>query len=300
LSAATDLVPRLSVPTGVITSTARKPKRAGVGLRAQHHLQLLEERPTVEWLEVHSENYFGRHSAHRRVLEKIRAHYLLSLHGVGLSLGSTDPLRLEHLSELAELVRDVEPVFVSEHLSWSSIDGRFTNDLLPLPYTEEALHHMAARVCQMQECLKRQILIENVSSYLRFTCSQVPEWEFLTALVHRSGCGILLDVNNLYVSAMNHGFDACAYLDGIPTRAVQEFHLAGHVISSVGQHSIRIDSHGTHVSEPVWSLYRNAVRHFGSRPALIEWDTDIPALEVLIAEAEKADRVAEELHAVAA
>jgi uncharacterized protein (UPF0276 family) len=293
-------VPCLSVSTSDRTSAARKPKRAGVGLRAQHHLQLLGERPTVEWLEVHSENYFGRHSTHRRVLEKIRAHYLLSLHGVGLSLGSTDPLRLEHLSELAELVRDVEPVFVSEHLSWSSIDGRFTNDLLPLPYTEEALQHMADRVCQVQECLKRQILIENVSSYLRFTCSQVPEWEFLATLVHRSGCGILLDLNNLYVSAMNHGFDACAYLDGIPTRAVQEFHLAGHAINSIGQCSIRIDNHGTHVSEAVWSLYRTAVRRCGSRPALIEWDTDIPALGVLIAEAGKADRVAEELHAVAA
>ena len=282
------------------TSSARKPQRAGVGLRAQHHLQFLEERPAVEWLEVHGENYFGRHSAHRRGLDKIRVHYSLSVHGVGLSLGSTDPLQVEHLSELAELVRDVEPVFVSEHLAWSSIDGRFTNDLLPLPYTEEALHHVTDRVCQVQECLRRQILIENVSSYLQFTCSQVPEWEFLTALVHRSGCGILLDVNNLYVSAVNHGFDACTYLDGIPPRAVQEFHLAGHVINRIGLRSIRIDSHSTHVSEAVWSLYRTALRRFGSRPALIEWDTDIPALEVLITEAEKADRVAEELHAVAA
>jgi uncharacterized protein (UPF0276 family) len=293
-------MPHHFVATGDRTSSVRKPKRAGVGLRAQHHLQLLEERPAVEWLEVHGENYFGRDSAHRRVLDKIRVHYLLSVHGVGLSLGSTDPLRVDHLSELAELVRDVEPVFVSEHLAWSSIDGRFTNDLLPLPYTEEALHHVADRVCQVQECLKRQILIENVSSYLRFTCSQVPEWEFLTALVHRSGCGILLDVNNLYLSAMNHGFDARTYLDGIPMRAVQELHLAGHVINRIGQHSMRIDSHGTHVSEAVWDLYRSAVRRFGSRPALIEWDTDIPALEVLIAEADKADRVAEELHAVAA
>ena len=271
-----------------------------MGLRAQHHLQLLEQRPPVEWLEVHSENYFGRDGTHRRVLEKIRAYYSLSLHSVGLSLGSTDPLRLEHLSELAELVRDLEPMLVSEHLSWSSIDGRFTNDLLPLPYTEEALHHMVARVSQVQEFLKRQILIENVPSYLRYTCSQVPEWEFLAALVHHSGCGILLDVNNLYVSAMNHGFDACTYLAGIPASAVQEFHLAGHVINRIGQHSIRIDSHGTHVSEAVWILYRAAVRQLGARPALIEWDTDIPALDVLIAEAEKADRVTEALHAVAA
>lgn len=300
MSAGTVLAPHLSHPTRERPPTARKPRRAGIGLRAQHHLQLLEKRPPVEWLEVHSENYFGRDSAHRRVLEKIRAHYSLSLHGVGLSLGSTDPLRLEHLGELAELVRELEPTFVSEHLSWSCIDGRFTNDLLPLPYTEEALQHMVARVGQVQEFLKRQILIENVSSYLRYTCPQVPEWEFLAALVHYSGCGILLDVNNLYVSAMNHGFDACTYLAGIPASAVQEFHLAGHVINRIGQHSIRIDSHGTHVSEAVWILYRAAVRQLGARPALIEWDTDIPALDVLIAEAEKADRVTEALHAVAA
>jgi uncharacterized protein (UPF0276 family) len=273
---------------------------AGVGLRAQHHLQVLEARPPVEWLEVHSENYFGRASSQRRDLEKIRTHYSLSLHGVGLSLGSTDPLRLEHLSELADLVRDLEPMLVSEHLSWGSIDGRFTNDLLPLPYTEEALHHMVARVCQVQEFLKRQILIENVSSYLQFTCSQVTEWEFLAALVEHSGCGILLDVNNLYVSAMNHGFDAHTYLEAIPVSAVQEFHLAGHVIDRIGQHSIRIDSHSAHVSEAVWNLYRTALQRFGVRPALIEWDADIPALEVLIAEAEKADRVTEALRAIAA
>ena len=294
------LAPRLTGSTAERPSTVPQSLRAGVGLRAQHHLQVLERRPPVEWLEVHSENYFGRNSSQRRVLEKIRAHYSLSLHGVGLSLGSTDPLRLEHLSELADLVRDLEPVFVSEHLSWSSIDGRFTNDLLPLPYTEEALHHIVSRVSQVQEFLKRRILIENVSSYLQFSCSQVPEWEFLAALVHRSGCGILLDVNNLYVSAVNHGFDGCTYLEGIPPNAVQEVHLAGHVSHRIGQHSIRIDSHGTQVSEAVWNLYRAALQYFASPPALIEWDTDIPALEVLIAEAEKADRVAEALHALAA
>jgi len=295
MSAGTPLAAHLTAP-----SSACKPQRAGIGLRAQHHLELLEKRPQVEWLEVHSENYFGRGSTQRRVLEKIRAHYSLSLHGVGLSLGSTDPVRREHLSELAQLVRTLEPIFVSEHLSWSSIDGRFTNDLLPLPYTEEALHHMVARVCQVQEFLKRQILLENVSSYLRFTCSQVPEWEFLAALVRQSGCGVLLDVNNLYVSASNHGFDAFTYLDGMPASAVQEFHLAGHVVNRIGQHEIRIDSHSTHVSQAVWDLYRAAVGHIGARPALIEWDSEIPALEVLIAEAAKADRVGEALHAVAA
>jgi uncharacterized protein (UPF0276 family) len=159
---------------------------------------------------------------------------------------------------------------------------------------------MVSRVCQVQEFLKRHILIENVSSYLQFSCSQVPEWEFLAALVQHSGCGILLDLNNLYVNAMNHGFDGCAYLEGIPPSAVQELHLAGHVSNRIGQHSIRIDSHGARVSEAVWDLYRAALQYFASPPALIEWDTDIPALEVLIAEAAKADRIAEALHALAA
>ena len=300
MSAGTTLARHLTAPTGERPSTARKPQHAGIGLRAQHHLELLEKRPQVEWLEVHCEDYFGRGRPQRRVLEKIRPHYSLSLHSVGLSLGSTDPLRPEHLRELAQLVRDLDPIFVSEHLSWSSIDGRFANDLLPLPYTEEALHHMATRVCEVQELLKRQILIENVSSYLRFTCSEVSEWEFLAALVRQSGCGILLDVNNLYVSASNHGFDACTYLEGVPASAVQEFHLAGHVARRIGQHEILIDSHSAHVSEAVWELFGVAVRRFGARPTLIEWDTDIPALEVLIAEAAKADLAGEALHAVAA
>jgi uncharacterized protein (UPF0276 family) len=249
---------------------------------------------------VHSENYLARDGAQRKCLERIRPHYALSLHGVGLSLGSTDPLRLEHLQQLAVLVQDLEPLFLSEHMSWSSVGGRFANDLLPLPYTEEALHHLVARVSQVQEFLKRQILVENVSSYLQFTCSQVVEWEFLASLAQHSGCGILLDLNNLYVSAMNHGFDPYAYLDGTPATAVHEFHLAGHVINRVGQREIRMDSHSTHVCEAVWHLYATAVRRFGTRPTLIEWDADIPALEVLIAEARKADQVAETLHAGAA
>jgi len=300
MSAATLLAPRLSAPAARRLSTGHRLPRAGIGLRPQHQLRFLEELPEVEWLEVHSENYFGQDRAQRKVLEKIRAHYPLSLHSVGLSLGSTDPLRLDHLGELAELVRDFEPLFVSEHLSWSSIDGRHANDLLPLPYTEEALQHMVERVGQVQDFLNRQILIENVSSYLRFTCSQVPEWEFLASLVRRSGCGILLDVNNLYVSAMNHGFDPFTYLEATPSSAVQEFHLAGHVINRIGQSEVRIDSHGAQVSEAVWNLYRTAIRHIGARPALIEWDTEIPSLEVLIAEAEKADRIAEAQLVVAA
>jgi uncharacterized protein (UPF0276 family) len=274
--------------------------RAGIGLRAQHHRDIIEHRPAVGWLEAHSENYFAHGGPQRRVLEKIRALYPISLHGVGLSIGSTDPLDRTHLGELSRLIRDYEPALVSEHLSWSSVGGRFMNDLVPLPYTEEALWHLVARVRAVQEELGRQILIENVSSYLRFTLSTLTEWDFLAALVRESGCGVLLDVNNLYVNAMNHGFDVCEYLEGIPRESVQEIHLAGHSVNRVGTCEIRIDTHGSRVCEAVWDVYRAALRRFGHVPTLIEWDTDIPALEVLVEEADKADRIAEGCHAVAA
>ncbi len=274
--------------------------QAGIGLRAQHHAEIIQHRPAIGWLEAHSENYFAHGGPQRRVLEKIRTHYALSLHGVGLSIGSTDPLDSTHLRELARLIRDFEPMLVSEHLSWSSAGGRFTNDLLPLPYTEEALRHMVARVRQVQETLDRQILIENVSSYLQFTHSTWSEWDFVAALARESGCGLLLDVNNIYVSAMNHGFDPCTYLDAIPRDTVQEIHLAGHAVNVVGSREIRIDTHGSQVCDPVWALYRAALLRFGHIPTLIEWDTDIPTLEVLVAEAAKADRIAETVRAVAA
>lgn len=191
-------------------------------------------------------------------------------------------------------------MLVSEHLSWSSVGGRFLNDLLPLPYTEEALRHMTERVREVQDVLGRQILIENVSTYLRFATSTLTEWDFLGALARQSGCGILLDVNNIYVNAMNQGFDAYGYLNAIPREAVQEIHLAGHTVNRVGSREIRIDTHGSHVSEPVWSLYRAALLRFGHVPTLIEWDTDIPALDVLVEEADKANRIAEASCAVAA
>jgi len=274
--------------------------QAGIGLRAQHHAEILQRRPAIGWLEAHSENYFAHGGPQREILAKIRAHYALSLHGVGLSIGSTDPLDSTHLRELARLIRDCEPVLVSEHLSWSSAGGRFMNDLLPLPYTEEALTHMVARVRQVQETLGRQILIENVSSYLQFTQSTSSEWDFVAALARDSGCGLLLDVNNIYVSAMNHGFDPRTYLNAIPREYVQEIHLAGHTVNVVGSREIRIDTHGSQVCEPVWALYRAALLRFGKVPTLIEWDTDIPALDVLVAEAAKADRVAEDARAIAA
>lgn len=276
------------------------PAFAGIGLRAPHHQDILELRPAVGWLEAHSENYFAPGGAQPEILERIRAEYPLSLHGVGLSLGSTDPLDRRHLENLKHIVERFEPALVSEHLSWGSFRGRHFNDLLPLPYTEEALRHMVSRVAEVQEALGRQILIENVSSYLEFTCSSMPEWEFLSALAYESGCAILLDVNNIYVSAVNHGFDAQDYLARMPVKAVREIHLAGHSRRSHGGRDILIDTHSTHVCADVWALYAAAVRRFGDVPTLIEWDTDIPALPVLVDEAHRADAIREAQHALAA
>ena len=266
---------------------------AGIGLRAAHHEEIVARRPNVGWFEAHTENYFAWGGSQRRVLGKVRESYELSLHGVGLSIGSTDPLDAVHLAQTALLVREHEPMLVSEHLSWGSVNGRFTNDLLPMPYTEEALRHMIARVSQVQDALGRQILIENVSSYLRFKGEEITEWDFLAALSRESGCALLLDVNNVYVNAMNHGFDALEFLDGIPQQAVREMHLAGHSVRRIGERDVRIDTHDAPVCDEVWSLYAAALERFGPVPTLIEWDSNIPPLDVLAAEAHKADRMME-------
>jgi uncharacterized protein (UPF0276 family) len=276
------------------------PARAGIGLRAAHYLDVLEQRPATGWFEVHSENYFGGGGKPLHYLEKIRADYPLSLHGVGLSLGSTDPLNFGHLAQLKKLVRRVEPGLVSEHLSWSSVEWRYFNDLLPLPYTEETLVHVSDRVAQTQDYLGRQILIENISSYLQYAESTIPEAEFVAELARRSGCGILLDVNNVYVSACNHGFDAQAWLAAIPRERVREMHLAGFTRKQFADGEILIDTHNRPVAPEVWQLYRAAVQRFGHIPTLIEWDSDLPALEVLLDEAGKADNIMEETHALAA
>ncbi|HSC05483.1 MAG TPA: DUF692 domain-containing protein [Steroidobacteraceae bacterium] len=287
----------------VTTPVARPgpiPAVAGIGLRAQHHRDILEQRPAVGWLEAHSENYFALGGSQPRILEEIRAEYPLSLHGVGLSLGSVDALDRRHLENLKRIVERFEPALVSEHLSWGSVSGRYFNDLLPLPYTVEALNHMVERVTQLQEFLGCQILIENVSSYLEFTCSSMSEPEFLATLAAQSGCGLLLDLNNIYVSAQNHGFDAREYIARMPLTAVREIHLAGHGRNRHGDRYILIDTHGTHVCSDVWALYAIAIQRFGDVPTLIEWDTDIPALPVLVEEAHKADSIRETLHALAA
>lgn len=263
------------------------PARAGIGLRAPHYRELLDTLPAVGWLEVHSENYFGEGGQPLHYLEQARSHYPLSLHGVGLSLGSTDELNRTHLGKLKRLAERFEPALVSEHLCWCSAGGRYLNDLLPLPYTEEALALVSRHIDEAQTFLGRRILVENVSSYLQFAHSTLPEWEFLAEAAARSGCGILLDVNNIYVSAVNHGFDADCYLESIPAEVVGEIHLAG--FDSNGE--CLIDTHGKPVADEVWALYRRAVRRFGRVPTLIEWDTDIPPLAVLLDEASKADAI---------
>lgn len=276
------------------------PPASGIGLRAEHYDAMLARRPRLGFLEVHSENYFGAGGRPRAVLDALARDYALSLHGVGLSLGSTDALNMAHLARLRALTDRYSPRLVSEHLSWSSVDGRYFHDLLPLPYTEEALGHIAERIERVQDYLGRRILIENLSSYVEYSHSTIPEWEFLTAVAARSGCGILLDVNNIYVSSCNHGFDAAHYLRSIPTHFVGEMHLAGHTVRSTPDGTILIDTHNRPVSAPVWQLFELAARQFADAPALIEWDTDLPALEALLAEAARADRARENTHALAA
>jgi hypothetical protein len=264
------------------------PAAAGIGLRFAHHAHVLQQRPEVAWFEVHAENYLGG-GAVRRVLERVRGDYPLSLHGVGLSLGSAGDLDAQHLGRIAELVRSTEPGLVSEHLSWSVVGGEYLADLLPLPMTEEALDVVCRHVEQTQAALRRRILIENPSSYLQFSHSTIPEWEFIAAIAQRSGCGILCDVNNIFVSAGNHGWDAQAYLDALPAGAVGEIHLAGHALRQLPDGSmLRIDDHGSPVDAEVWSLYAQALRRFGPTPTLIEWDTDIPAFDVLQGQAAQA------------
>lgn len=277
------------------------PAAAGIGLRAEHYREAAEAAPAVGWLEVHSENYFGAGGTPLAMLEKFRADYPISLHGVGLSLGSVDPLDARHLARLKRLIERIEPGLVSEHLSWGSFGGRFHNDLLPLPYTEEALDHVAARLVRVQECLGQRLLIENPSSYLEYAHSTLPEWEFLAEAARRSAAGILLDVNNVYVSCQNHGWDARHYLRGIPGGLVEELHLAGHTRQRLPDGEILIDTHDQPVCPAVWALYAETLAAFGPKPSLIEWDAKLPPLAELVAEAARAQRLLEEAgHAVAA
>jgi uncharacterized protein (UPF0276 family) len=264
------------------------PAHAGIGLRFPHHRIVAETRPDIAWLEVHTENYMGGGTP-LRYLDAIRRDYPISLHGVGLSLGSAEALDAAHLNRVHDVVARVEPGLVSEHLSWSMVGGTYLADLLPLPMTEEALDVVCRHVDQVQGVLKRQLLIENPSSYARFKHSTIPEWEFMSAIAAQTGCGILCDVNNIYVSACNHGWDTSTYLAALPKGAIGEIHLAGHTVKNIGGRTLRIDDHGSRVSPEVWALYDEALARFGHVPTLIEWDTNIPALDVLLDEASKAE-----------
>ncbi|MEW5757371.1 MAG: DUF692 domain-containing protein [Pseudomonadota bacterium] len=276
------------------------PARAGIGLRAEHYQDVLQTRPDVGWLEVHSENYFGEGGRPWEILGQVREYYPVSLHGVGLSLGSTDPLDASHLKQLKRLIAYIEPGLISEHVSWSSVRGHHFHDLLPLPYTEEALTHLASRVVQAQEILGQQILMENLSSYVRYGHSTMSEWEFLTALAERSGCGLLLDVNNVYVSSVNHRFDPKTYLNNIAAEMVGEIHLAGHTRKLHGGFPFIIDTHDQPVSAEVWALYDYAVSRFEGIPVLIEWDAALPPLSLLVAEAQRAQQIMDRRHALTA
>lgn len=260
---------------------------AGIGLRAPHYQAILAQSPAVSFLEVHSENFFGDGGQPLKYLARFREDYPISTHGVGLSLGSTDALDRVHLRKLKRLVDAIEPVLVSEHLCWVGVGGRCLNDLLPLPYTPEALDNVVSRIGETQDFLQRPILVENVSSYLQFIDSTIPEWEFIRDVARRAGCRILLDVNNIHVNAANHNFDAVAYLNAIEPGSVGEIHLAG--FQDTGE--VLIDTHGTAVCDDVWRLFDYAVARFGPVPTLVEWDTDIPALAILLAEAEKANHI---------
>jgi uncharacterized protein (UPF0276 family) len=276
------------------------PARAGIGLRSQHHDEVASGKPPVAWLEVHTENYFHDGGPQLRALERVRESYPLSLHGVGLGLGSIDPPDREHLARIRRAIDRFQPALVSEHACWGHAGGEHFNDLLPLPYTEEAVEHLARQVRAVQDCLGRQILIENVSAYFAYRASRLQEWEFLSAVVERADCGLLLDVNNVYVNAVNLGLDAAACIAGVPAHAVQEIHLAGHRRNRIGTRELLIDDHGSAVCAEVWSLYEQAIARFGPVPTLIEWDTDVPPLDVLVAEARKADTCLERVCELAA
>jgi uncharacterized protein (UPF0276 family) len=261
---------------------------AGIGWRSPHHAELLERRPRVGFLEVHAENHMGG-GRRATVLERARRDYPISIHGVGLSLGSVEPVDGVHLDWFAELVAAIDPVLVSEHVAWCRQDGIYLNDLLPLPYTEEALAVLTRNIDRVQGRLKRAILMENPSTYLAFAHSRIPEGEFLAEMARRSGCGLLLDVNNLYVNERNHGLAARAAMAALDPASIAEIHVAGHHVADLGDATLLIDDHGSTVSDAVWDLYREATLRFPQARTLVEWDSRIPALDVLLQEAAKAD-----------
>jgi len=263
----------------------------GVGLRTVHYPHVLDRTACADWFEVISENFMIAGGRPLKILEKARELAPVVLHGVSLNLGGTDPFRQDHLAELEALIRRFAPAWISDHLCWGATGGHYAHDLLPLPFTEEAVKHVAARIRQVQDRFGRRILVENVSSYLTYSISSMPEWVFLRAVAEEADCGILLDVNNIYVSAVNHGFSPTEYLSGIPAERVGQIHLAGHSVSG----DLLIDTHDHPVPNPVWRLYREALRRFGPVSTLVEWDDQIPSFEELLAEADRAREIEREV-----
>ena len=261
----------------------------GLGLRTQHYAYILEHRPAVDWFEAITEDYLVPGGKPLYYLNRIREHYPLVMHGVSLSIGSCDPLNTEYLKKVKILAEKIQPAWISDHLCWTGIAGLNMHDLLPLPYTEEALKHVVDRVKQVQDFLGRQILLENVSSYIEYRDSKVTEWEFLTAIAEQADCFILLDINNIYVSSVNHHFDPLDYLNAMPIQRVRQFHLAGH--KNCGDYII--DTHDAPIIDGVWSLYEQAVKRFGRVATMIERDDDIPGFPVLFAELQQAKKIAE-------
>lgn len=259
----------------------------GIGLRHPYYQEVLDNPPAIGWLEVHPENYFGG-GPHHKFLEKAREQYPLSLHAIGLSLGSDQPVSLDHLKQFKILIDRYEPFAISDHASWSASGNAHLNDLLPLPYTQESLSRLASNVEQTQDYFGRKILVENPSTYIAFKQNDMSEPEFMNALAERTGCGILLDINNIYVQAHNHGYDAWAYINTINPDHVGEIHLAGHVEKEVAGGMLLIDTHSRPIKKDVWDLYAHAVRRLGAIPTLIEWDQDFPSLDELVGEAAKA------------
>ncbi len=267
----------------------------GVGLRTQHYPHVLEHAPqgnlSVDWFEAISENYMVRGGRPIRILDDVRSHLPVVLHGVSLNIGSVDPLNEDYLSDLKRLIGRIEPLWISDHLCWTGVNGHNLHDLMPLPYTEEALVHVSDRIARVQDRLGCRMGIENVSSYMSYTADAMPEWEFITAVAARADCGILLDINNVFVSAHNHGFDPDAYIQAIPPERVFQFHLAGHS----AQGPLLIDTHDHPVREEVWALYERAVERFGAVSTLIEWDDRIPSFEGLEEEAGRARAILEKV-----
>lgn len=274
-------------------SNRQLPDTAGVGLRLPHLAEVVATRPAVGWLEVHPENFLANPHA-TELLTELARHYPISVHTVGISIGSVDGIDRAHLRRLRAFIDTINPLMVSGHLAWSTNQGAYLNDLLPLPYDEDALHVVAAHLDEVQDGLGRPYVIENPSTYVAFSTSTMTELEFLNALVRRTGCQLLCDVSNVYLSGHNMGYDPYSFIDGLPVTSVSELHLGGFTPEEDEANpggTLFVDTHASTIAEPVWDLYAHAIRRFGPKPTIVEWDNDIPALATLLGEASRADAV---------